>query len=192
MSVSFHCCVLSGEDLCVGLITYLEESWPRHLRPGSVAVRLLGLRVRVPLAAWMSVSCYCCVLSGKDLCVGLITHLEESYRVWCVWMRPQSSTMWRPRSIRGSRANGKKDKVISEQLIGKDTKRKSRGLIWGTIPSFVWRKCAKSQSQDIPSRRQYFNMLRAEHKARVTSTRPPHVSTFPAEIQSKKCNALEP
>jgi hypothetical protein len=32
----------------------------------------------------MSVSCECCVLSGRDLCVGLIIRPEESYRVWCV------------------------------------------------------------------------------------------------------------
>jgi hypothetical protein len=32
----------------------------------------------------MSVSCECCLLSGKVLCVGLITRPEESYRVWCV------------------------------------------------------------------------------------------------------------
>jgi hypothetical protein len=32
----------------------------------------------------MSVSCECCVLSGRGLCVGLIICPEESYRVWCV------------------------------------------------------------------------------------------------------------
>jgi len=25
-------------------------------------------------------------LSGRGLCVGLITHPEESYRMWCVWV----------------------------------------------------------------------------------------------------------
>jgi hypothetical protein len=34
----------------------------------------------------MSSSCHCCVLSGRGLCVGLITHPEESSRVWCVWV----------------------------------------------------------------------------------------------------------
>jgi hypothetical protein len=33
----------------------------------------------------MFISCDCCVLSGRGLCVGLITRPEESYRVWCVW-----------------------------------------------------------------------------------------------------------
>jgi hypothetical protein len=32
----------------------------------------------------MSVSCECCVLSGRGLCDGLITRPEESYRLWCV------------------------------------------------------------------------------------------------------------
>jgi len=43
----------------------------------------------------MGVCCECCVLSGRGLCVGLITRPEESYRMWCVvvgeletsWMR---------------------------------------------------------------------------------------------------------
>lgn len=30
----------------------------------------------------MSVPCECYVLSGRGLCVGLIAHPEESYRVW--------------------------------------------------------------------------------------------------------------
>jgi len=32
----------------------------------------------------MSVSCECCVLSGRGLCVGLIICTKESYRLWCV------------------------------------------------------------------------------------------------------------
>ena len=32
----------------------------------------------------MSISCDCCVLSGRGLCVGLITSPEESCRLWCV------------------------------------------------------------------------------------------------------------
>jgi hypothetical protein len=35
---------------------------PRGLRRGSAAARLLGLWVRIPPGAWMSVSCECCVL----------------------------------------------------------------------------------------------------------------------------------
>jgi len=32
----------------------------------------------------LSLSWERCVLSGRGLCVGLITSPEESYRVWCV------------------------------------------------------------------------------------------------------------
>jgi hypothetical protein len=60
------------------------SQWPRGLRRGSTAARLLGLWVRIPPGAWMSVSCECCVLSGRGLCDGPITRPEESYRVWCV------------------------------------------------------------------------------------------------------------
>ena len=32
----------------------------------------------------MSASCDCFVLSGSGPCIGLITHPEDSYQVWCV------------------------------------------------------------------------------------------------------------
>jgi hypothetical protein len=58
---------------------------PRGLRRGSAAASLLGLWVRNPPVAWMPVSCECCMLSDRSLCVGLITRPEESYRMWCVY-----------------------------------------------------------------------------------------------------------
>ena len=63
-----------------------RSQWLRGLRSGTSAVSLLGLRVRIPPGAWMSVSCECCVLSGRGLCVGLITRPEQSYRMWCDWV----------------------------------------------------------------------------------------------------------
>ena len=57
---------------------------PRAIRRGSAAARLLGLWVRIPPAAWMSVCCECCVLPGRGLCNGLITRPEVSYRLRCV------------------------------------------------------------------------------------------------------------
>jgi hypothetical protein len=61
-----------------------RSQWPCSLRRGSAAARLLGLWVRIPLGTRMSVCRECCVLSGRGLCVGLITHPEESYQVWRV------------------------------------------------------------------------------------------------------------
>jgi hypothetical protein len=45
----------------------------------------------------MFVSCECCVLSGRYLCDGLITPLEDSYRRWCVFVCDlETSGMRRP------------------------------------------------------------------------------------------------
>jgi hypothetical protein len=57
-----------------------RSKWPSGLRPMS----LLGLGVRIPPEARMSVSCECCVLSGGDLCDGPIRRPEESFRLCCV------------------------------------------------------------------------------------------------------------
>jgi len=61
--------------------TCYRSRWPRVLRRGFVAACLLGLWVRIPLGAWMFVTCECCVFSVRGLCVGLITRPEESYRL---------------------------------------------------------------------------------------------------------------
>jgi hypothetical protein len=84
-----------------------RSQWPCGLRRGCAAARLLGLRVRIPPKACLSVCCECCVLSGRGLCDELITRPEESYRVCgvskkCVIVK--SRTMRRPRPPRGCRA----------------------------------------------------------------------------------------
>jgi hypothetical protein len=64
-----------------------RSRWLHDLTRRSEAARLLGLWVRIPPGAWMSVSCECCVLSGRGLCHGLILRPEESYRVCvCHWV----------------------------------------------------------------------------------------------------------
>ena len=59
-----------------------RSQWPRGLRRGSAAARLLRLWVRIPPVAWMFVVSV--VLSSRGLCDELITRPEESYRLWCV------------------------------------------------------------------------------------------------------------
>jgi hypothetical protein len=77
--------MLSPILLLLLLLLLLRRSqWPRGLKRGSTAARLLGSWVWIPPGAWMSVCCECCVLSGRCLCDGLITRPEESYRLWCV------------------------------------------------------------------------------------------------------------
>jgi hypothetical protein len=60
------------------------SQWSRGLSFGSAAAHLQGLRFRIPLGPWVSISCECCVLSCRGLCDGSITRPEEFYRVWCV------------------------------------------------------------------------------------------------------------
>ena len=75
--------VLISEDNL--LIKFNDHSLPpirvaaRSKVCGSAAAQLLGLRVRIPPVVWMSVSCECCVSSGRGLCDGLITRPEEFY-----------------------------------------------------------------------------------------------------------------
>jgi len=52
----------------------------------SATARLLRSWVRIQTGAWVFVCCECCVLSGRGLCDELITHPEESYRLWCAVM----------------------------------------------------------------------------------------------------------
>ena len=67
-----------------------RSRWPRPLRRGSAAARLLGLRVRNPQAAGMSVYSECCVFSSRYLRIGLISRAEVSYQMRCVWKWTQN------------------------------------------------------------------------------------------------------
>jgi hypothetical protein len=61
-----------------------QSQWPCDLRCRSADARLLRSWVRIQPGAWLFVCCECCVLSGRGLCDKLITHPEESYRLWRV------------------------------------------------------------------------------------------------------------
>jgi hypothetical protein len=82
--------------LCIIIKGEWRSQWPRGLRRGSSAVRLLRLWVQIPPREWRFVYCKCCVLLGRGFCDELITRPEESYRLWWVvvcdletsWMRP--------------------------------------------------------------------------------------------------------
>jgi hypothetical protein len=85
--------------LSVPLVTRSESAAARHLR----------LWVRIPPVAWRSVRCKCCVLSGRGLCVWLITRPEESFRLWCVVVCDlETSWMRRPWPTGGCCAKRKK------------------------------------------------------------------------------------
>jgi hypothetical protein len=64
---------------------------------------LAGIAGSNPAGGWMSVSCECCLLSGKGLCDGPIPRPEESFFLWCVIMCDQEiSSTRRPWPASGS------------------------------------------------------------------------------------------
>jgi hypothetical protein len=137
-------CVYFEVCICTGC----RSEWPRGLRRGSAAARLLGLWVRIPPRAWMPVSCECCVLSGRGLCDGLVTRPEESYRGWCVrvWSWSLEKKMRRPRPPRSCWAIGKK--FVLDGSVGNTFSARPRVLIktkeevggWRTLqPALVLR-----------------------------------------------------
>jgi hypothetical protein len=99
---------------CLYIMTSRSQG-PRGVKCGSAAARFLELRVRIPPAAWMSVSWELCVLSGRVVCDGLITLPEASYRKWRVCDR-ETSTMRRPWPTRGCRAMEKTMYVMKDGI----------------------------------------------------------------------------
>ena len=78
-----------GQDIqniciCSQWIVWCWSRWLRDITCGSVAARLLELRVRVPPGAWVYLSSGCCVLSCIIICDGPIPRPEESYRVCAI------------------------------------------------------------------------------------------------------------
>ena len=74
--------IISNENNIVfraSKFVFCRSQCSRGLMCRSAAARLLRLRVRISPGAWKSVASV--VLSGRGLCDGLITRLEESYRV---------------------------------------------------------------------------------------------------------------
>jgi hypothetical protein len=85
------------------------SQWPRRLKRRSAVACLLKLWVRIPLGAWMSVGCQCCVLSGRGLCDELITRPEKSSWLECVVVcDTETSRIRRPWPTGGCCAKKKK------------------------------------------------------------------------------------
>ena len=98
-------------------LRFSRSQWPRGLRRGSMATRLLGLWVRIPPGG-MDVCVECCMLSSRCPCDGLITRPEKSYRLWCVAVCDiETPTMRRPWPAFGGSAKGKKKKNLRFWLL---------------------------------------------------------------------------
>ena len=60
--------------------------WPYGLRRTSAVALLLGSRVRICWGHGCSSVVFVVSCAGSGLCDELITRLEESHRLWCVWL----------------------------------------------------------------------------------------------------------
>jgi hypothetical protein len=129
--------------------SHSRSQWRRGLRRGSAAPLLLGLWVRITTETWMSVSCECCVLSGRGLCVGLITRPEESYRVWCgeTPFDCEASIMRRPWPTGGCWA-------IKKRYRLKHFMNKKRFILYGPLQYVL---CCKAVGREFDSQWCHWN-----------------------------------
>jgi hypothetical protein len=112
----FHCTF--GTGMChAGLMPAFKHdqdgtavsSWSYSLKRGCEAIRLLGMRVRTPLSAWISDSCEYCVLSERSLrrtdrsSIGVLPSL-----LCVIECDREASTMRTPWPTTGCRATRKK------------------------------------------------------------------------------------
>jgi hypothetical protein len=104
-----------------------RSQWPRGLRHRSTATPPLRLRVRIPAGPRMFVRCECCVLSGRGLCNGLITHPEKSYQMWQVIVCDQETSNQEAKARYGAVENTIK-RVVTPRKQTNETACGSRTL----------------------------------------------------------------
>ena len=132
------------QEICIkilemeNILRYIKEmsippQWSTGLRRWSTTDRLMGLRIRIPLGAFMSVSCECCVLSGRGLSNGPIPRSEESYRLWCVIVCDlETSSIRRPWPMLGCWARNEYIKELEELKMSAQDLRTSRDFTAGS------------------------------------------------------------
>jgi hypothetical protein len=119
---------------CRNAFLRLSETDIIYMTLMDAAASSLGLRVRIPAG-----SCKCCVLSGRCLCVGLITRPEESYRVWWVSECDRETSITRRLwSTGGCCAMRGKHWMIN---MGRKQRRNCRTYTGSTIRQYYWTLC---------------------------------------------------
>jgi len=84
MSISIFYILYLYLHLYLYLCLYLPNPAAALSKEWVCGPSLAGIAGSNPAGAWMLVCCEWCVLSGRSLCIGLITRREKSYRMWCV------------------------------------------------------------------------------------------------------------
>jgi hypothetical protein len=94
-----------------------RSRWPSGLRHKYVAARFLRLWVRIPPGAWISICCECCQVDGL-MGDGLITRLEEPYRLWWIVVCDlETSWMRRPWPTGGCRSKKMKFLLVERECL---------------------------------------------------------------------------
>ena len=107
-------------------------------------------------AAGMDVSCECCVLSGRGLCDGLITHSEESFRVWLLCVRKAlygvAMTWGRVEASQKRKKTISDSKLYDKQWITANVPWLRSALIssWIEFRSLGFRKCDVARCEKAP------------------------------------------
>ena len=83
-SVGTHKHEVNVTTLKVNVTAVSQSRWQHSLSRGSATTHLVGLQVKILPGVWMFVSCECCVLSGRGLCIRLITPQESHWVCVCV------------------------------------------------------------------------------------------------------------
>jgi hypothetical protein len=139
--------LLHLSSICLYPVTKMNaDSSGRAVGLWSAAARLLKMWVWIPQAAWMFVSCGCCVLSDRVLCDEPITSPEEYYRLWCeVVCDLETSRMRRPQPRVGPKRHRKKVPTIHEvrvhcllKLSQRQTRFKVKSITNCTICNLEW------------------------------------------------------
>jgi hypothetical protein len=102
-----------------------------------------------PAGTWKSVSCECCVLSGRGVCDGPITRPEEAYWVWCVELnvilKPQQWRGLGPLGLSSHKKTSNKQQHVALSRKGdtprcSDTKMSTQNIWHCFLDSFIPKK----------------------------------------------------
>ena len=120
-------------------LLHRRSQWPRGLRCGSDAARLLRLWVRIPPGTLMFVCCECCVLSGRGLSLRRADHSSRGVLTVvcrCGWSRNLVNE--EPWPTGGCRAESKQTNSSTPDCSSGTLKRRANFTRTGYSVELTW------------------------------------------------------
>ena len=135
----------------------------------------------------MSISCECCVLSGRGLCDGPNTRPEQSYWLWCVTVCDlETSPIRRPWPALGCCAGGKLGKIyyLSSRYF---TQVSGISRTWTdlfTVLLYNWNATFRASCNNVLSSCRYTASveLSRQERTQVLGDKPVPVPLYPSQI----------